>query len=217
MPLDYYLLLGVPRSANRWQIKRAYRQMSHRHHPDHAGDQNADRFLRIKQAYDTLSHSTRRAEYDRHLGHGGGQTAEAPSSFHSVQPFGGAAAYAPSLEEVHATLERNFTFHSGPKSQPVHNVSLEIVLPPPEAARGGRLPIEIPVAMVCPLCQGTGQAGFSLCDGCDGHGLDWETRHVDVLLPAGVRDGTIIPLSLRHLGITNMYLSLIVRVSGEPQ
>lgn len=61
---DHYEELGVPRDASPGQIKAAYRMMAHRTHPDREGG-DAERFKRVSAAYETLSDSERRAQYDR--------------------------------------------------------------------------------------------------------------------------------------------------------
>jgi len=60
--MDYYSILGVPRTASQEDIKRAYRKLAMKHHPDKGGDET--RFKEINTAYDTLSDSQKRAAYD---------------------------------------------------------------------------------------------------------------------------------------------------------
>jgi len=64
---DYYAILGVPRDASFRTIKRAYRRMARRHHPDlHQGSKEAEeRFKEIGEAYEVLGSPRRRALYDR--------------------------------------------------------------------------------------------------------------------------------------------------------
>ena len=66
---DYYEVLGVPRTASADDIKRAYRQLARKHHPDlqPASERNqaAERFKEINEAYEVLSDPVRRADYDR--------------------------------------------------------------------------------------------------------------------------------------------------------
>ncbi|HEU5393476.1 MAG TPA: DnaJ domain-containing protein, partial [Candidatus Methylomirabilis sp.] len=69
---DYYEVLGLPRSATERDLKRAYRRLARRHHPDvNPGDKAAEaRFKEITEAYEVLSDPQKRAEYDQ-FGHRG--------------------------------------------------------------------------------------------------------------------------------------------------
>jgi len=60
--MDYYNILGIPRTATPEEIKKAYRTLAMKHHPDRGGDQ--EQFKRVTQAYDTLSNSDKRSAYD---------------------------------------------------------------------------------------------------------------------------------------------------------
>lgn len=60
--MDYYSILGVPRTASQDEIKKAYRKLAMQHHPDKGGDEN--KFKEINTAYDTLSDPQKRAEFD---------------------------------------------------------------------------------------------------------------------------------------------------------
>src|SRR5918997_1252156 len=63
---DHYKELGVDRKASADDIKKAYRKLARQYHPDHNKEPGAeDRFKRISEAYDTLSDSDKRAQYDR--------------------------------------------------------------------------------------------------------------------------------------------------------
>lgn len=62
MRMDYYSVLGVPKGASDEDIKRAYRKLAMKHHPDRGGDQN--QFQRIQEAYATLGDPQKRQEYD---------------------------------------------------------------------------------------------------------------------------------------------------------
>lgn len=62
MRMDYYSILGVPRGASEDEIKRAYRKLAMKHHPDRGGDQA--HFQQIQEAYDTLGDSQKRSQYD---------------------------------------------------------------------------------------------------------------------------------------------------------
>ncbi len=71
MPRDYYEILGVPRSASKEDIRRAFRQLARQYHPDVSDAPDAEeRFKEINEAYQVLSDDERRAAYDR-FGHAG--------------------------------------------------------------------------------------------------------------------------------------------------
>jgi molecular chaperone DnaJ len=62
---DYYQILGVARNASKEDIKKAYRHLAHKFHPDKSGG-SEDKFKEINEAYHVLADETKRAEYDRY-------------------------------------------------------------------------------------------------------------------------------------------------------
>src|SRR6516165_9893501 len=82
MPRDYYEVLGVPRGASEEEIKKSYRKLARKYHPDrNPGDKQAEtQFKEVQDAYDVLSDKNKRAQYDQFgfagpdggLGGGGG-------------------------------------------------------------------------------------------------------------------------------------------------
>ena len=62
---DYYLVLGVPRDATEQDIKRAFRELARKHHPDVSSHDDGERFREINEAYAVLSDKDQRARYDR--------------------------------------------------------------------------------------------------------------------------------------------------------
>lgn len=217
---DYYLLLGIARDSGMTQIKRAYRLLSLRFHPDVTGGEEGEQFARLRAAYDTLAHPARKADYDRRLSLADEvrMTGERPEPLFGramdlVAHFG---SVRPGTEEILGHVARNFTGRE-PKSHPTRELNVEVVLTPAQAAKGGSAPMVVPVARVCAGCGGTGRAGFFTCDACDGHGTVWEKARVDVMIPRHASDGTVVETSLRHLGIRNMWLKTRVRVEGSLQ
>ena len=109
---------------------------------------------------------------------------------------------------------QNFGAAPQPKSQHIRDLNLELVLSPQEADQGGHLTLGVPLFKPCRVCEGSGITGFHTCDECEGRGIDELTAQVDVLFSPHTPDGTVIPVSLRHLGIRNMNLQVHVRVSA---
>lgn len=65
MTRDYYQILGIPKDASKEDIKKAYRNLAHKYHPDKAGG-NEEKFKEINEAYHILVDDSKRAEYDRY-------------------------------------------------------------------------------------------------------------------------------------------------------
>lgn len=209
---NYYLLLGIGPDANPSQIRRAFRQRAHECHPDH-DPAGAEHFREVKHAYDVLHDPVEKSRYDQKFGfrHDRRRHVAAPDPVDLLQSYG---SYSPSLEEVTDLFARNFVPSAQqPKAVHVRDLNVEVVISPEEAMSGGHLVLGVPMFKPCPTCQGSGIAGFYACDNCAGRGNDQTTAQVDVIIPKGTADGTVIPISLRQLGIRNMNLMLHVRVA----
>lgn len=136
-----------------------------------------------------------------------------PSPFDPIDLLRDFQTVRPAREELLDRWAQNFTHAHLPKSNPIRALSVELVLSPEEAARGGVMPIEVPRARVCPRCAGTGRTGTFGCDLCQGHGLEWETTRAEAILAPPVRDGTVIDVPLKQMGVTNFHLRLHARIA----
>jgi molecular chaperone DnaJ len=88
---DYYEVLGVPRSADAAELKKAYRKLAMEFHPDrNSSEDAAEKFKEINRAYEVLSDEQKRALYDR-FGHAGvdGSASGGPGGFEGFQGFEG--------------------------------------------------------------------------------------------------------------------------------
>lgn len=205
MTEDHYTLLGLRRDASLDEIKKAYRKLAMRHHPDRTQNNPRDTeiFKAVALAFATLSNPKSRAEYDRLLAATeqraanprGGRRARTTASNGGRQntPFGDV------LEE----------FFQGWGEWPLDRDDrvLEITLTRQEAQMGVTVPVEIPWKDQCPLCQGSGLAPFSICTGCRGSGYMHGSRRITLNLPSGVASGTT-----QRLCLANNYLTILVRV-----
>ena len=211
MAANYYLLLGVTPEANLSQIRRAFRERCKECHPDH-DPEGASRFVQIKQAYDTPMDPAERARYDQHAATAPARRTQPRSAGlrSPVDLFRDFETHTPSKEEIIDTFAQN-SGRRAPKAQKVHDLNIEMVISPGESMRGGHLSLAIPVFKPCRVCEGTGRTGSAACDECGGAGSTEVQAQVDVIIPRNTRDGTVIPVSLRHLGIRNLYLQVHVR------
>lgn len=185
MGKDYYLILGVNRTAGAGRIKRAYRELAKRYHPDSGSGSDAARFREVTHAYETLSDTERRRRYDAELR----EQAAASSARHVRARTRG--RHLDPLEPVRVR----------PPAGPLWNeeaVLFDIVLSAAEASAGGMFPVAVPVTTTCPGCG----AGWErvLCWACGGSGTVTEEREVGLVIPAGIRSGTEATLVLEQAG-----------------
>ena len=171
---DYYEVLGVARDASEEDLKKAYRKLAMKYHPDrNQGDRAAEaRFKEVNEAYDVLKDAEKRAAYDRY-GHaafepGGG----GPGGFGGgANPFGGA------FEDIFEEMFGRFGGRSGQgraASGRGADLRQEISISLEEAFAGVKRTIRVPSSVQCEACQGTGAEGGAAsvqsCGTCRGSG-----------------------------------------------
>ncbi|MEO8134012.1 MAG: molecular chaperone DnaJ [Betaproteobacteria bacterium] len=170
---DYYQTLGVNRDASDEDIKKSYRKLAMKHHPDRNPDNKGseDQFKEAKEAYEILSDPKKRAAYDQ-FGHAGvdGHAGAAGAG----AGFGG---FADAFGDIFGDLFGGARGAAGGRGgSGVYRGSdlrynLEISLE--DAARGTEAKIRIPTMEECATCKGTGaKAGTKpiTCTTCQGHG-----------------------------------------------
>ena len=173
---DYYEILGVPKSADAAEMKKAYRKLAVKFHPDkNPGDPTAEeKFKELGQAYEALSDPDKRAAYDRygHEAFSGGRGARSggfndPADIFS-QVFGG--AFGGGFEEFFGggTTRKKSVKQRGSDLRYDLEISLE------EAATGIEKELEIERHVPCGTCNSTGSkgsGGVKTCGTCNGRGV----------------------------------------------
>lgn len=179
--MDLYIVLGLSRDASLDDIKRAYKKLARKYHPDiNPGDRDAAaHFRRIAEAYETLSDPSRRQHYDAGGPLADGLTARTTVGFEgfdfSIAVSGAAApTFGDLFSEVWA--ERAHQRDGGPE----HGADLHQVLRVPFelAVRGGQRSVTITRQAVCQRCGGLGvlHAAVRECGQCHGTGAVRSTR-----------------------------------------
>jgi len=181
---DYYDVLGVSPDAGAEEIKRAYRQLARRYHPDISGDERGVAFLELARAYDTLRHPARRRHYDADHG----ETSRRSDAFDGPEPGWFADEIAIDFPSVASVLDRMRDAFFG--AERAVTLSAELLLTPREAFCGVSLPLEVPLRRTCPACGGRGETWTEWCITCTRLGEVSMTHSLCVQVPAGVREGT---------------------------
>ena len=193
---DYYSVIGVPASATQDEIKKQYRKLAAKHHPDKNPNdpKAAERFKEISEAYQVLGDAEKRKQYDqmRQLGafggFGGGGPRRGGPQPGAGSPFGGGNAQSFRFEDLGDVglggLGDLFSsmFGSGAAGgrsarsrgpERGQDVESQLSIPFRTAALGGKVPIELEVNEECSTCHGSGAAPgakISTCPECQGRG-----------------------------------------------
>lgn len=196
---DYYSILGVPENAKEEEIKKAFRRLAKKHHPDvNPGDKSAEaRFKEINEANEVLSDRKKREEYDavRRGAFSGG--------FRQEGPFGGPGGFGfepggrvyhtetIDFDEILGDLLRGGRggFAQGVQARDVH---AEVAVDFLDMAQGVVREIRYHRPRACAACGGTGRSGRKGCPRCLGSGTVQQEERVKVKIPAGAQDGSKI-------------------------
>ncbi|HRV98192.1 MAG TPA: J domain-containing protein, partial [Aminobacteriaceae bacterium] len=167
---DLYQILGVPRDASAADIKKAYRQLVRKYHPDaNPGNKDAEeRFKKINMAYEVLSDSQKRTQYDQF-----GTVGDMPGGGSPFEGFGGMGdIFGDIFDSVFGGgMGRRRANPNAPRRGADLEMEVEVTLL--EAATGAAKDFQIPRWESCGACGGTGaKAGTSpeSCSQCGGRG-----------------------------------------------
>ena len=202
---DYYQTLGVSRSADADEIKRAYRKLAKEWHPDRHPESERDevetKFKAIAEAHEVLSDPEKRKRYDA-LGEnwrqgqdfGGGGAGIDPAHFAGA--FGG-GGFSDFFAQMFGDMFAGGAAQSRAPRRGA-DAKAEIKLSVGEALLGGKRAFAFRTRTPCSVCGGEGWLQTGACPACAGLGASNQLKDIELKIPEDVRDGQVV--RLRGLG-----------------
>jgi molecular chaperone DnaJ len=222
---DYYRILGVDRDATEEEIKKAYRRLARRHHPDANPDDPdaAAKFKEVAEAYSVLSDPARRRDYDMFgtakMPAGGFDPFDLFRTFFGGDPFESMRRQRPvrggdlalelqvSLEEVVRGATRTVTMRKPVTCERCRGSGAEVGSTPSSCTTCGGTGIvrnvqrsvfgNVMTSYTCPECGGSGERIEDPCRDCSGRGRIEKEEEVTIDIPPGVEHGTQYRMSGR--------------------
>jgi len=196
---NYYEILGVPESAKGEEIKKAFRRLAKKCHPDvNPGDKAAEaRFKEINEAHEVLSDRGKRDEYDAvRKGAFSGRGERGPFGWPGGSGFepGGRAYQTETVDfdEVFGDFLRGGGTRFSQGGIQGRDMHMELTVEFLDLANGTVREIHYRRPRTCAPCGGTGRSGRKGCASCFGAGVSESEERVKVKIPAGAQDGSKI-------------------------
>ncbi len=177
---DYYKALGVSNKATPEEIKKAYRKLARRYHPDRNPDdkQAEARFKEISQAHDVLGDPEKRKQYDT----GSGPFAAGGGAGGPGSGFGGFGNFdfdGSSMGDILSNLfggsASGRRVRTKPRAERGPDLEAQVSITFDQAISGAQVPLQVPMHATCTTCRGTGaKPGTtpSVCPRCEGRGIE---------------------------------------------
>jgi molecular chaperone DnaJ len=178
---DLYKVLGVSKGASDEEIKKAYRKLARKYHPDRNPDDGAaeEKFKEVQGAYDTLSDPEKRKQYDA----GGGMFGGFGGGPGGAGPFGAGGGPAGGFDVGDIFSNLFGRGGAGGRAQPQQvrgrDLETEVSLSFEEAVHGAEASVTVPKAERCPTCHGNGAKPGTrptTCPRCEGRGIDAQSQ-----------------------------------------
>lgn len=194
---NYYEILGVPENASAGEIRKAFRRLAKKYHPDvNPGDRNAEtRFKEANEAHEVLGDEKKRGQYDAmrkgvFTGEFGGEGPFRWPGGYGYDARGQSGGETFDIGDILGDL-----FRGGGLGQEISrgsDLAMELPVDFLDMARGAVRELRYRRPRACPGCRGSGRSGRRDCTRCGGRGITEEDERIKVRIPAGARDGSTI-------------------------
>ena len=188
---DYYEVLGVNRNATNDELKKAYRKLALKYHPDkNPGDRNAEqRFKEAANAYGVLSDPKKRKMYDLR-----GSAGLDDMGFHG---FESSADIFSNFGDIFGDIFGKRSYRERTMPQKGSDLRNDITISFTDAALGSERQLRFTMSEACGICNGTGarSGAPTVCPQCNGEGRVAKTKSLSVKIPAGISNGSALKLS----------------------
>jgi molecular chaperone DnaJ len=179
MSKDYYIILGVDRNSSKDDIKKAFRKLAHKYHPDKSGGDDK-KFKEISEAFAVLSDDSKKAEYDAYGQVFGGRSPGGQSGFgFEGFDFSNFENQGGFQEFDFGDIFSGIFGDSRRRVQRGRDISVDLEIPFADSVFGTSRTILLTKTSMCALCSGSGAkegAELQICNTCNGKGKLHETR-----------------------------------------
>ncbi|MEE9258664.1 MAG: DnaJ C-terminal domain-containing protein [Nitrospinaceae bacterium] len=199
---DYYKLLEISKDASQADIKKSYRRLARKYHPDrNKGSKKSEaQFKIVSEAYEVLGNKKKRKAYDQRPAH---RTRQTRTNWD--QP-GGRYGYDYGTHQQEREYREPFSRTATEEPPPPDpdaprggfDLQFMVDVPFETVALGGTIPYSYKKYVNCPSCKGTGDNGDGTCADCDGKRWVVDSVTLNVAIPPGVADQ--YTLRIQHEG-----------------
>ena len=191
---DYYKVLGVAKNASADDIKKAFRKLARRYHPDvNPGDKRSEeKFKEINEAYEVLSDAEKRRKYDTLGPNWQDQFGFSSAAGRRSSNFRSSPLNYDSPTGFSDFFEALFGRPTTATKRTGEDIEQHVEVTLQEAYTGGMRTFNIQSTEACPICRGTRVVAGKSCANCSGLGMLAHSKRIQIKIPAGIDNGSKI-------------------------